>query len=93
MNVEALAKKLSYTLYSTKLRKILRTPREVLLNELLILKTPLITYMQLNLGTFFKNIQQSMFIPYQQPMYKLSLIDYIFSNAPYYTLFVPQILH
>ena len=49
--------------------------------------------MQLNLGTFFKNIQQSMFIPYQQPMYKLSLTDYIFSNAPYYTLFVPQILH
>ena len=44
----------------------------------------------MNLGTFFKNIQQSMFIPYQQPMYKLSLIDYIFSNAPYYTLFVPK---
>lgn len=40
----------------------------------------------MNLGTSFKNIQQSMFIPYQQPMYKLSLIDYIFSNAPYYTL-------
>ena len=59
MNVEALAKKLSYTLYSTKLRKILRTPREVLLNELLILKTPLITYMQINLGTFFKNIRIS----------------------------------
>ena len=45
----------------------------------------------MNLGTFFKNIQHSMFIPYQQPMYKLSLIDYIFSNAPYYTLFVPQL--
>ena len=47
----------------------------------------------MNLGTFLKNIQQSIFIPYQQPMYKLSLIDYIFSNAPYYALFVPQILH
>lgn len=47
----------------------------------------------MNLGTFFKNIQQSMFIPYQQFMYKLSLTDYIFSNAPYYKLFVPQILH